>query len=128
MSLDEYERDWDEWESKYHIFPLQAYIHGGVFLFLNGDGNNPDSLWDLSPVGCVFVCKALWEDCTGAKDAARSLVDEWNSYLAGDIYGCALDTYDQKKKPIDQHIYWGYYRHDHAMKELENLHLACEIT
>lgn len=120
-TLDEDEREFVcDWKSRYHVFPLEAYIHGGVSLSLGGEGCFPDRRWDVSLLGCVFVSKDEWSDYAKAESAARSLVDEWNCYLSGDVYGCVVETYDKKKTQTDYDCCWGIYGHQYAMEELES--------
>ncbi len=119
--LDEYELDFVKtWKEKYHIFGLEAYIHGGVALALSGKGDFPDRRWDVSQLGLVFVSRESWPDEDKARDVAKSLIDEWNMYLSGDVYGCILERYDKKKKQIDYESCWGIYGEKYALEELKD--------
>ena len=70
------------------VLPLQAYIHGGVHLSLGSFG----CPWDSGQVGWVFVKEENeWgknKDGTAIthEQIAEWLVNEWNSYLSGDIW------------------------------------------
>lgn len=82
------------YEPGWRIFPLQAYIHGGVHLSLGGF----ECPWDSGQVGWVFVKEEnQWGERDGKpithEQIAQWLVDEWNSYLSGDIWvACILDS------------------------------------
>ena len=73
--------------TKYHIFGLEAYIHSGVVLALSQEGNFCDRRWDVSQLGFVFVAKSEWRIRKSAKKAARGLIEYWNAYLGGNVYG-----------------------------------------
>lgn len=119
--LDEWEKDFvKEWKAKYHIFGLEAYIHSGVMLALGHEGNFPDRQWDVSQLGLVFAAKACWPNYSQAKTAAKSLIDEWNKYLSGDVYGCVKETFNKKKVQLDQDSCWGFYGYDYALECLKS--------
>lgn len=73
------------------IFGLEAYIHGGVSLSLSNQGNFPDRRWDVSQLGAVFVQKKYWRLRAKAEAAARSLINQWNNYLSGNVYGYQIE-------------------------------------
>jgi hypothetical protein len=104
---------------KYHAFGLEAYIHSGVCLSLSNEGNFPDRQWDVSQLGLVLVSKKEWPDEKKARAAALSLIEEWNQYLSGDVYGIVKESYDKKKEQCDQESVWGFYGHKHALEALQ---------
>jgi hypothetical protein len=108
-----------KWNKKYHGFKLEAYIHSGVALALSQEGNFPDRRWDVSQLGLVFVSKSEWADHDKAKEAARNLIESWNCYLSGDVYGCVVETYDKDKELVDYDSCWNFYRFKDALKELK---------
>jgi hypothetical protein len=61
----------------------------------------------------VFVAKGEMRARRSAKKAARSLISEWNQYLAGDIYGYVVE--DGEGNHLDS--CWGHYGLDHAVSE-----------
>ena len=68
----------------YYIFQVEAYIHSSVSLSLfNGI---KQCQWDSSVTGFVLIKK---EDTTEeqAKEYAERLIETWNQYLSGEIYG-----------------------------------------
>lgn len=69
----------------YWIFPLYAYIHSGVSLSLGGG----TCKWDTSMSGFVLVKrqKGWTYSHEKATKVAESLVEEWNLYLSGQVYG-----------------------------------------
>jgi len=109
------------WKKKYWQFKLNAYIHSGVVLGL-APTDFPDERWDVSHVGLVLVSKKIWRLEAKAREAAESLVKEWNWYLAGDIWGMVKDVFDAKTKKIlseESEATWGCYAYDHCLKELK---------
>ncbi len=76
----------DKYKKTHWIFPLEAYIHGGVCLALDGEGNFPDRQWDVSRVGFVFAAKNKWRLQKSAHKAALALIETWNQYLSNDVW------------------------------------------
>ena len=93
---------------KYHVFGLEAYIHSGVHLSLASEGNYPDRQWDVSTLGVVFVSRNEWHTKEKARQAAQSLLDEWNDILSGNVYG-----YDCEAGSCG-----GFYGYDHEKSGL----------
>lgn len=93
------------YEKTHHIFGLEAYIHSGVRLALSQKGNFPDRQWDVSQLGYVFASKEEWKTRKSAECAALGLIETWNDYLAGNVYGY------QVKDSEGEHIAscWGFY-------------------
>lgn len=94
----------------YWCFGLEAYIHSGVRLAIRYEGNFPDRGWDVSNVGLVFVSKKEWRLQKKAKEAAASLVNEWNDYLSGDVYGFVIENAEGE----EQLSCWGFYGRDRS--------------
>lgn len=82
----------------YFIFTVFAYIHSGVSLSLNHSGDR----WDTSSTGFILVHKTKLDfelqkkhndilvtktDEEIAKHFAQGLIETWNQYLSGDVYG-----------------------------------------
>lgn len=111
--------------SKTHwIFPLEAYIHSGVVLALSGEGNFPDRQWDVSQLGVVFAAKSEWRLSRKAREAALSLVKEWNQYLSGDVWGYVVE--DENGTHLDS--CWGFYGHAYAMEQGKAAQAHCEAN
>ena len=106
-------------EDKYHIFNLSMLSHSGVWLSLNSSFTGDGGGWDTSHVGLVLVAKKEWHKRDKACKAAESLVNEWNAFLSGDVYGCVVEYYDENKKQINQESCWGYIGFEEAKKELK---------
>lgn len=93
MNAGKYEDDSINYEAKemikkYHFFVVEAYIHSGISLSLANEGKFPDRQWDVSGgIGMVFVEKKYWKTKAKAREAARSLLEEWNVYNNGEVYG-----------------------------------------
>ncbi len=104
-------------KKKYHVFPLEAYIHSGVVLALSREGNFPDRAWDVSQLGLVFVAKKEWRTKLKARKAALGLIETWNQYLSGDVYGYVI-----REEGDEEHIdsCWGFYGMEHAKEEAQS--------
>lgn len=107
------------------IFPLRAYIHSGVALSLGAGGYPFNDQWDSCWVGAVVVKKDP-EEFGGRPfvDVAQGLVNEWNQFLSGDVYG--LQFYEQVHDPksgeataqfAEVDSCWGFYGIDYARSE-----------
>jgi len=108
----------------YHIFFTSAYIHSGVVLRLGESafaGQLPGGHYefDVSRCGAVLAKKEIWPDETKAKKAAQSLIDEWNSYLCGDVYCCVVEKLDEDKESYDYDVMGGYVGLEYAKEALK---------
>lgn len=112
----------DRFAKTHHIFGLEAYIHSGVVLALRGEGNFPDRMWDVSQLGYVFVSKAEWKNKADARKAALALIEEWNQYLSGDVWGYIV----QDDEGNDLESCWGFYGEEAAREEGESMLKALE--
>jgi len=88
----------------YWIFPVSAYIHGGVSLSLSKTEYPFTDKFDVSFKGFVLVQKqAKW---TWKKEqatiVAEALIEQWNLYLSGQVYGYCTE--------LDS--CWGFYGDD----------------
>ncbi len=102
----------DHYNSKfeeYFIWTVYAYIHSGVSLSLGNNTYPFNDKWDVSSTGYILISKAEFDnDQEKALKAAQSLVETWNDYLSGNVYGYI--AYEQDKE-IDS--VWGFYGDDH---------------
>ena len=89
-----------EQSKQFWVFPLYAYIHSGVSLSL-GEFSCP---WDSGQVGWVYVAKEEWRLQKSARKAAEGLVESWNSYLSGEVYGYII----RDDEGIDLDSCWGF--------------------
>jgi len=108
----------------YHVFFTSAYIHSGVRLALGGSafaGKLPGGHYefDVSQCGAVLVKKETWPDEDKAHKAAQSLIDEWNSYLCGDVYCCVVEKLDENKESYDYDVVGGYVGLEYAEQALK---------
>lgn len=78
---------------KYHVFPLSAYIHSGVRLYL---GTHKVCQWDSCQVGLVFANKEGWKTKKKALTAVEGLIEIWNDYLSGQVYGFQVYKDDEQ--------------------------------
>lgn len=95
--------DIDVWRETHNILPLFAYIHGGVALSLGAFGCR----WDSGQVGYVLVSK----DMNDPESAAKTLVEEWQRYLDGEVYGYRSSFED------DVDSCYGFHSIDDALEE-----------
>lgn len=101
----------------YWVFPVYAYIHGGVALSV-GSHNFPDARWDVSMSGFALIKResGTYTEKTAFK-AAEGLIEEWNQYLSGDVYGYKI--VDENDDEIESN--WGYYGSECCMTEAESI-------
>ena len=105
----------------YHMFPLSMYSHSGVVLSLGSGSHFPDARWDVSHVGVVLVSKKEWPDRDKAAQVAKGLIETWNQYLSGDVYGVVVETFNKEKENTEEvDSCWGYYGNKYAMEELKS--------
>jgi hypothetical protein len=103
----------------YWIFPLYAYIHSGVVLSV-GSHNFPDARWDVSFKGFVLIqrTKGMYTSEKAMK-IAKSIVEEWNLYLSGEVYGYKI-TDTETNEEADS--CWGFYgEEENCMTEAEDI-------
>jgi len=112
-----------ELEKTHWIFRLGMYSHSGVCLQLGSGRFNGDSQgWDSSMVGAVLVSKKVFRLSARAEKCAAGLVQGWNNYLSGDVWGYITDVFDAKTKErieAECESCWGY--NDEYSKALESL-------
>jgi hypothetical protein len=89
----------------YHVFPLHAYIHSGVALSLNNGGYPFNDRWDAGQVGYVLAKKSEFRGRKKGEVAATALVETWNDYLSGNIYGFVIEELTEEH--VDS--CWGFY-------------------
>lgn len=80
-----------EQAKEYHIFLVNAYIHGGVSLSLSRDKYPFTDAFDVSSCGAVLVSKKEIKTRKQARETAQGLIESWNDYLSGNIYGYQID-------------------------------------
>jgi len=115
----------DEWKdskqgeflyNEYFVFPVLAYIHSGVSLSLSDNGQT--SGFDTSFKGFALVKKCeYWPDIETAEKAAKELLNEWNQYLSGEVYG-----YDSEAGSC-----WGFYGQDGIEQMLSEAKFEIDI-
>ena len=77
--------------AKYHILPVYATIHSGVSLSLH-----PSSGFDVSMKGYIMVYDTQ-QGFETAAELAQGLINDWNTYLSGDVYRFDLVTLETCK-------------------------------
>jgi hypothetical protein len=99
---------------RYHVFTLGVYDGPYTILTLGAavaptgadydDDDTDDDDSDDSGPGYVYVSRAEWPDAEAAERAAECLVNEWNDYLSGNVYGYRVK--DSDGDTVDS--CWGY--------------------
>lgn len=94
----------------YWVYPLYAYIHSGVSLSLGKNSYPFTCPWDTSMKGFVLIRrdKGTWSEVK-ARRVALSVVEEWNQYLGGEVYGYNHNA--------EAGSCWGFYG-DEGMKQM----------
>jgi hypothetical protein len=103
----------------YWFFKLSMLSHSGVTLALNNSLDQYYMGWDTSHVGLVCVSKNEWPEEDKAFKAAESLVEQWNQYLHGEVFGIVKETYNKDKEQIHCESVWGFYGFEYAQQALE---------
>ncbi len=112
-----------QYKKDYPVLRLMAYIHGGVALSLGSGGQFSDP-WDSGQIGYVLVKKR--QGFRNIRKAAESLVNEWNQYLSGDVWGYSVT--DENGDDTDISC-WGFYGQEYAIQEAKqeiDYHLKSE--
>lgn len=93
-TVEEYSDDLNPIYENYWIFNVDAYIHSGVVLSLANNRDFPDRQWDISTTGYILVTKEFNPSnkdipCNEeeAENYAEGLIETWNKYLSGEVYG-----------------------------------------
>ena len=103
-------QDVESWRETHEVLALHAYIHSGVALSLSDQHYPFDDRWDACQVGYVLVKKGEWGKDHTAEDLAQGLVDTWNQYLGGDVWGIVVEDVDGEH--VDS--CWGFYGREYA--------------
>lgn len=94
--LEYYKHDYVPEYEDYYIFPVAAYIHSDVSLSLANSFHTSE--FDTSVTGFALVKKEKDLVIQKAKLQAENLLDMWNQYLSGDVYGYTLYGYSKVYK------------------------------
>lgn len=99
----------------YHVFALDVKDGPYTTLYLGDVVAAPveDDEDEDRTDGYVYVSRKEWPDEDGARKAAESLVEEWNTYLSGDVYGYTVE--DEDGEQVES--CWGFYGIDAVREE-----------
>jgi hypothetical protein len=97
----------------YKVYPLYAYIHSGIALSLGRSGQF-SCPWDSGMIGYVLV---KWKGHKRHESMAESLVETWNQFFSGDVYGIVIE--DEQENVLDS--CWGFYGHKYTKSEAESM-------
>ncbi len=77
----------------YYVFPVYAYIHSGITLSMGRSGYPFTCPWDTSMRGFALVkrMKGWTYTRTKAEVVAKSVVEEWDDYCTGQVFGYVVD-------------------------------------
>jgi hypothetical protein len=100
-----------EFDAAFHRFPLYAYIHSGVALSMGQEGQFGDQ-WDAAQIGFVVAGREEFSDEDKARECCAGLVETWNQYLSGQVYGFIVE---RDGEHVDSS--WGFYGLDEAKSE-----------
>jgi len=84
-----------------------------VVLALSHEGNFPDRQWDVSQLGAVLISKKEARSRKKAKELVQALIETWNQYLSGDIWGYIIE--DKNGEVVGS--CWGFYGIEDAERE-----------
>lgn len=111
----------------YMSFPLYLLDHSGLSISIGPSPCDPGG-WDTSFLGFIYVTRetALKEyGKLGKKtrDTIRTVllaeVEEYNSYLSGDVWGVVKETYSPEKTQIKEDSCWGFIGYKWAIEALK---------
>lgn len=118
--------------SDYYIYPVYAYIHSGVSLSLGRSSYPFTCPWDTSMSGFLLVKKEEVASFEVAEINAESLIETWNDYLSGDVWGFIVEEpttiYSIEKTLFDKHLLDGTtikdlrkdFMEDHEWEEVDS--------
>lgn len=116
-------RDGKSFLDGYYIFPVSIYDHSGIALSLGTSHG-----WDYSN-GNAFLCVKRMKGWSWAKSKAKeraeALVDTWNEYLSGEVYGFVAE--DENECEFDS--CWGFFGDEGIKEAIEEAKssIDCEI-
>lgn len=113
-----YLKEGESFFMKYWFFPVYAYIHSGVALSLGRSSYPFNDRWDVSFKGFVYINAEEWPDEEEAFKVAGSVIEEWNQYLSGDVWGFKVLDIDDEDE-IDS--CWGYYGKEYCIEEAKSI-------
>ena len=98
---------------EYFIFNVYAYIHSGISLSLNNNSYPFSDRFDVSTTGYILIEKNQVtqgekdeESEKDAKEYAEGLIETWNQYLSGDVWGFKvlepIKTYTITEKELNE--------------------------
>jgi len=112
-------QDTEKYEYNDHIvFPVYAYIHSGVALSLGNQAYPFNDRWDVSMKGFLLYKKGSIDmdmqrksrpelkdktDNEIIKHFAKGLIETWNEYLSGQVFGFQAEINGEKDSC------WSYY-------------------
>lgn len=102
----------------YHVFTLSAYIHSGVRLYL---GTGKVCQWDSGVVGAVLVSKEEFKTEAKAGKVAEGLLETWNDYLSGNVYGFIVEDKNGNHLESCYGFYGDYEKDGGALVEARSI-------
>jgi hypothetical protein len=102
----------EEWEKTHNVYKLNALIHSDVHLSIVSDLKEYYMGLDSGQIGFVLITKDESEIPHPFK-YAEGMVETWNQYLSGDVYGYVIEDGDENH--IDS--CWGFYGFEECKAE-----------
>lgn len=90
----------------YHVFTLYGYSHSGVGLSLTNDTYPFNCPWDGFFTGTVFASSKEFRTREQARKAAQGLVDRWNDYYSGNVWGFEIFSKERDGECVGS--CWGF--------------------
>lgn len=105
-------------QKEYWIFPVAAYIHGGVSLSLGNGAHYPDQRWDVSHVGAMLVRKSDARLQKTAHKYAENTLGDWNAIngARGGVYGFTVERDGDTVESC-----WGFIEHGYDIENSDVL-------
>lgn len=110
-SRDEFYREMVELVGEDRVFIVEVYSHGADTFAIVGTRHFPDRQWDVAPA-CVL---AVPSDVTNPAEWANSIIENYNSWVNGDVWGVVTHWVHNKTRIVtDSSSVWGFVGLDDA--------------
>lgn len=92
------------------VFIVEVYSHGADTFAIVGTRHFPDRRWDVAPA-CVL---AVPPDVTNPAEWASATIDNYNSWVNGDVWGVVFHSVDNDGRVLGCESLWGYVGRSYA--------------
>jgi len=108
-------------QKNFFIFQLSMLSHSGVWLSLNSSFACDAGGWDTSRVGVVLVSKKEAKTKEKAVKLASGLIESWNDYLSGNVYGYVITGIEDSKILDSCWNFYGDFNKNGMIEEAKNI-------